>query len=64
MLDYLIQFYKENDKIPTKTDLENYHTYPSNTIYRKRFGNWSNALILVEFDVGQERNCENLPTES
>jgi len=51
LLDYLIRFYKKYGRAPVIEDFKNNPEYPSPATYWNRFGNWSNALKLVELDV-------------
>lgn len=51
LLDFLIQFYKETQKVPTTRDFKNNKKYPSHKVYINRFGSWHNALISVNLDV-------------
>lgn len=51
LLGFLIDFYKENNKVPTSKDFKYNNKYPETNIYARRFGSWSNALKLVEMDT-------------
>lgn len=51
LLEYLIQFWKENGRAPTKMDFINNPKYPSPRTYQLCFGSWSKALKLVGLDV-------------
>lgn len=50
LLDYLLQFVKENRKIPVRTDFIHNERYPGFWVYKDRFGSWSNALKIVGLD--------------
>lgn len=47
LLNYLKQFYEENDKVPIENDFMINPKYPSSYIYHKRFGGWNKALEMV-----------------
>lgn len=52
LLEYLIQFYKENERPPVRRDfIDNPTKYPGFYTYVRHFGGWSKALKLVELDV-------------
>jgi hypothetical protein len=51
LLDKLIQFIKENRRLPIAADFVNNPGYPNFMTYVNRFGSWSNALKLVDLDV-------------
>ncbi len=51
LLYFPIQFYRENGRPPSARDFDNNPGYPGITIYRNRYGSWSNALKLVGLDV-------------
>jgi len=45
LIDYLIKYYNEFNKIPTTRDLKNNKNYPTSETYRNHFGSHKNALI-------------------
>ncbi len=51
LLRYLIQFFEENGKSPTKGDFNCNQKYPNFGTYQNRFGSWTNALKIVGLDV-------------
>lgn len=51
LLSYLTEFEKEYGRSPTERDFNNSHEYPHYDTFKTRFGNWNNALELVELDV-------------
>lgn len=51
LLDSLLQFEKEEKRVPVRRDFENNPRYPHHGTYEKRFGNWSNVLKLAGLDV-------------
>lgn len=44
LLEYLKQFYEENDRVPITEDFDCNLKYPSYNTYRSRFGSWNNAI--------------------
>lgn len=48
LLNELRRFDKEEGRVPTRNDFVNNPGYPSSWTYQRRFGDWSNALKLVE----------------
>ena len=44
LLRFLINFYEENRRVPTCSDFDEDHKYPSFKIYYLRFGSWNNAI--------------------
>lgn len=53
LLDYLRRFKNENGRSPGQNDFVNNPEYPNYSIYRKRFGSWNNALMLVGLDINK-----------
>jgi hypothetical protein len=51
LLNYLINFYKENGRPPTEKDFKNNPEYPHFSTYVRRFGSWTNVLRQIELDV-------------
>lgn len=52
LLKYLVQFDKENGRIPVANDFNNKNPkYPSLSTYIKNFGSWNNALKLARLDI-------------
>lgn len=52
LLDYLMRFERENERVPTTTDFANNHSeYPSFMTYVRRFGSWLNSLKLAGLDI-------------
>lgn len=51
LLNYLKDFYEKNGRVPVASDFKNNPEYPNVDTYRKRFGSWSKALILVGMDI-------------
>jgi hypothetical protein len=51
LLEFLRQFYKENNKIPMMRDFANSNKYPDPGTYQIRFGSWENARRMVGLDV-------------
>ncbi len=52
LLNYIIQFYKENDRVPAAHYFGmGDHRYPALSTYVSRFGSWSNVLKLIGLDV-------------
>lgn len=47
LLEYLRQFYNENERPPTMEDFTNNHRCPLYVTYQNHFGSWSNALKLA-----------------
>ena len=44
LLEYLIKFYKENERNPIELEFSNNTKYPSFYLYQKRFGSWNEAI--------------------
>ena len=51
LLKFLIQFYEENGRSPTKIDFEGNPKYPGSRAYINRFGSWQKALKIVALDI-------------
>lgn len=51
LLRYLIQFFEENGRSPTKRDFNYNQKYPNFGTCQNRFGSWTNALKIVGLDV-------------
>lgn len=51
LLNFLIQFDKENGRTPMQLDFEGIPVYPSSMTYRNRFGSWNKALEKVGLDT-------------
>ncbi len=51
LLRYLIQFYEENGRPPTKIDLNRNPKYPGCRAYINRFGSCQKALKIVALDI-------------
>lgn len=51
LLEFLVQFFKENGRSPTQTDFNKSRKYPNYCAYRYRFGGWQKALKLVGLDI-------------
>jgi len=62
LLDYLKQFYQENERVPIARDFEYNPEHPNVMTYIKRFGSWNNALKLVEMDLDTRVVQGNLTT--
>lgn len=54
LLDYLRRFKNENGRSPGQNDFVNNPEYPNCSIYRKRFGSWNDALILLGLDINKK----------
>jgi len=53
LLNYLIEFYKENGKVPTQRDFLDNAKYPNFNNYIYRFGSWNVALEKANLSVNQ-----------
>lgn len=64
LIDYLIYFYHENNKVPTQRDMTEKSGYVSGLTYRNRFGSFKNALILAGlYDlILDKRNFDRVKT--
>ena len=51
LLKFLIQFYEENGRSPTREDFINNPKYPGFKTYVRCFGNWQKALKIVGLDI-------------
>lgn len=51
LLDFLMLFYKENERAPTEEDFSNHPEYPNFSTYVKHFGSWEKAKKLVGLDT-------------
>jgi hypothetical protein len=50
LLNFLSDFYKENNRNPTVDEFNDSEIYPSYNIYRHRFGSWNEALSKAGLD--------------
>lgn len=44
LINYLINYYDEFDKVPTTRDIKNNPNYPTDETFRSHFGSWKEAL--------------------
>lgn len=51
LLEFLVQFYIENGRVPTTADFKNNPKYPNYQVYINHFGSWHKSLKLVGLDV-------------
>lgn len=56
LLDYLIKFYRENNRNPILEDFSNNSEYPGCSIYWERFGSWNKALAISGLRCGEEKS--------
>ncbi len=60
LLEYMIQFDKDNGRIPLANDFNNNHRYPNCGTYVNRFGSWNNAIrragLKAYHFIGLEEN--------
>jgi len=56
LLDYLIKFYTENDRIPVYNDFRYTKNFPDPCTYINHFGSWNNALQFAGLNVNKFKN--------
>ena len=62
-----LQDYYDKYGLPTTRDLKNNNDYPSDYIYRERFGSFENALLIANIEIPQDKewlyNRESMDTD-